>query len=106
MGLKITTEIYTDAGASSEAYVNIEAINFEKGRGLSVKLNNYLNKEAKDLNPNDKIICRKLFASVFIQVENGSPEFENLVSTSIYALAYNKVKERLIENGLSVEDDL
>jgi len=106
MGLTITTELYTDAGPSNEIYVNIESVDFKRGKGISVKLNNYLDREARDLDPNLTVLCRKLFASIFFPIETGSPEFEEFTESSIFAFAYSKVKAKLIESELSVEDDI
>lgn len=106
MGLKITTELYTDAGPSTESYVNIESIEIKKDRGLQISLNSYLNREARDLDPNITVTCKKLYARIFVPIESDSPEFEEISTTSIYSFAYSKVKAKLEESELSVEDDV
>ncbi len=106
MGLTITTTLYTSAGASAEAYINIESVELKRDRGLSVKLNNYLDRASRDADPNSTVICNQLYASIFIPIETGSPEFGELTTASIYAFAYSKVKDKLIADGLSVVDDI
>lgn len=106
MGLTITTTLYTSAGSSTEAYLNIESVDLKRDRGLSVKLNNYLDRASRDLDPNSTVICNQLYSSVFIPIESGSQEFIDVTSTSIHAFAYSKVKAKLIADGLSVVDDI
>jgi hypothetical protein len=106
MGLTVTTTLYTSAGSSTEAYINIESVELKRDRGLSVKLNNYLDRASRDLDPSSTIVCNKLYARVFIPIESGSPEFGELTTTAIHAFAYTKVKNKLITDGLSVVDDL
>ena len=69
MGLKITSELYTDAGVSSEVYVNIDSIKIINKDNLIVSLNNYLNKEARDENPRDTIVARGLYSSIGIPLK-------------------------------------
>jgi hypothetical protein len=106
MGLTITNTLYTSAGSSTEAYLNIESVDLKRDRGLSVKLNNYLDRASRDLDPNSTVICNQLYASIFILIETGSPEFGELTTESIYAFVYAKVKDKLIVDGLSVVDDI
>ena len=106
MGLKITTELYTDAGASSEVYINIDSIRFNRENGVFLKLNNYLNKDSKEIDKDDKITCKRLLNTFFIDVKNPSSEFNELTSESIHSFSYTKLKEKLISDGLTVEDDL
>jgi hypothetical protein len=106
MGLTITDTLYTSAGSSTETYINIESVELKRDQGLSVKLNNYLDRASRDLDPNSTIVCNKLYSSVFIPIENGSPEFGELTTTAIHAFAYTKIKDKLIVDGLSVVDDL
>lgn len=106
MGLKITDTLYTDAGASNEVYININSIRVDRNYGINVRLNNYLNRSAKENSERDTIACRQLYRSMTFVFDNSSPDFTNMASASIYAFAYTKVKEKLIENGLSVEDDI
>ena len=106
MGLTVTTTLYTSAGSSTAAYLNIESVDLKRDRGLSVKLNNYLDRASRDLDPNSTVVCNQLYSSVFIPIESGSQEFIDVTSTSIHAFAYSKVKAKLIADGLSVVDDL
>jgi hypothetical protein len=106
MGLKITDTLYTDAGASNEVYININSIRVDRNYGINVRLNNYLNRAAKENSERDTIACRQLYGSMTFVFDNSSPDFTNMTSASIYEFAYTKVKERLIENGLTVEDDI
>jgi len=106
MGLKITDTLYTDAGASAEVYININSIRVDRNTGINVRLNNYLNRAAKENSERDTITCRQLYASMKLVFDNSSPEFTDMTSASIYEFAYTKLKEKLIESGLSVEDDI
>lgn len=114
MGLKITTELYTDAGVSSEVYVNIETIKIVKKNQLIVSLNNYLNRSAREANEKDTILCRQLYSSICVPltIESRNPDsidstlFTELTATYIHEFAYSKVKEKLSIAGLTVEDDL
>jgi hypothetical protein len=139
MGLKITTELYTDAGVSSEVYINIKSIEILNKDRLVVTLNNYLNHEARETSHLNTIMCKRLFRSIGIplkvenvietqipfseeeqeliensnvpispqistQIEIDYSNFEYLTSTNIYDFTYSKIKEKLIESGLEVED--
>jgi hypothetical protein len=106
MGLTITTQIYTNAGPSSEAYINIESIEVKKNQGIIVKLNNYLSKELRELDPSSKIVSAALYDRVFIPIEPESTELAELDTNPIHAFAYSKVKNKLIADSLSVVDDL
>ena len=106
MGLTITTELYTDSGVSNDVYINIESIKFEREHGVTLKLNNYLNKDTREKNKYDQIMCRRLYDTVLIKVENQSSDFNALTSESIHSFSYTKLKEKLISDGLTVEDDL
>ena len=114
MGLKITSELYTDAGVSSEVYVNIETIKIVKKNQLIVSLNNYLNKSAREDNERDTILCRQLYSSICVPLtsESDDPDsidstlFTELTTTYIHEFAYSKVKEKLTGAGLTVEDEI
>jgi hypothetical protein len=106
MGLKITTQIYTNVGPSSEAYVNIESIEVKKSQGIIVKLNNYLSKELRESDPSSKIVSTKLYDRVFIAVEPESTELAGLEANPIHSFVYSKIKEKLIALELTVEDDI
>jgi hypothetical protein len=106
MGLKITTELCTDAGLSSEVYVNIKSISISKNGTVSGLLNNYLNREARDLNEHDTISCRRLRSDFLIPIGKETPYFDELISQSIYSFVYSKLKEQLAYSDIVAEDDL
>jgi hypothetical protein len=103
MALIITNEISTDAGITSELYVNIRRIEIVKNSILTVNLNRYLNKESRENNEFDQIITRQIPVSLPINNEEISSE---IGESSIYSLIYSKVKRFLEDSGFTVEDDL
>ena len=48
MGLKITNEIHTNKGLTSEMYLNIENIILNKNNNGSIIINKYVNKDTRD----------------------------------------------------------
>jgi hypothetical protein len=103
MALIITNEISTDAGLTSELYLNIRRIEIIKNSILTVNLNRYLNKESRETNEFDFINTRQIPNSLPIDSE----EITDLISESaIYPLIYAKVKSFLETAGFTVEDDI
>jgi hypothetical protein len=100
MGLKITSEIHTNKGVTSEMYLNIENIMLSKSNNnTSVILNKYLNKEDRDANQFDRCETYDIQNILMLNLKTG-----DLSSVFIYQLAYTKIKEWLESKGLTVED--
>ncbi len=53
MGLIITNEIYTNAGVTSELYININRIDITKNAMVFCAINLYLNKSVREENDAD-----------------------------------------------------
>lgn len=101
MGLKITTPLHTNKGATSEMYLNIEMMMLNKNNMNNVMFNKYVNKAARDTDTNDKCECFEVSSSYMLNFESGE-----LSSEYIQALVYSKVKAELIGKGLVVEDQI
>jgi hypothetical protein len=100
MGLKITSEIHTNKGVTSEMYLNIENIILSKfNNNRSIMVNKYLNKDARDANHFDKCESYEI-----PNVLNLNLDINELSSVYVYELAYTKIKEELESKGLTVED--
>lgn len=99
MGLIITTEINTDSGSTSNAYINLAKFNVIKGGGVRAFVNLYLNKEVRDINDKDTALSKDVTNRFGI----GSEELD---SSDIYSSLYAKLKSILEEAGLTVEDDI
>ena len=99
MGLKITNEIYTNKGLTSEMYVNIENIILNKNNHGSMIINKYVNKAARDANQFDTCQSFDIQNSLVLNLP-----VSGLSSTYVYDLAYTKVKEELESKGLTVEN--
>lgn len=114
MGLKITNTIDTDKGRTAEAYVNIAKQSFSKADGellmndsFDVRINLYLNKEARDSDPRDTCISAAV-NKYFGYSDLGSPgQLEGLKGEeNAFAFAYSLLKESLEADGFTVEDVL
>jgi hypothetical protein len=100
MGLKITSEIHTNKGVTSEMYLNIENLMLSKSNNnTSVILNKYLNKGDRDANKFDRCESYQISNMLTLKLDIG-----DLSSVFIYQLAYAKIKEDLESKGLTVED--
>ena len=98
MGLKITTALHTDKGATSEMYLNIEGLMINKKNMNNVMVNKYINKAARDANANDICNCFEVSSSYRLDVEVA--DFE---TTYLYNLVYSKIKAELEGKGFTVE---
>lgn len=101
MGLKITSEIYTDGGTTSDAYVNIEAVKVSKSGTINAFLNLYLNEEARLADPTKTVTSQQVYSRVG-KVEDPSIA----VSGNAYEVAYAIAKEKLKAFGLTVIDSI
>jgi hypothetical protein len=103
MGLLITNQISTNAGTSTEAYLNISEINIARRANIRVKTNLYLSLQDKIDNPNNTVISKAVYSTIHLDL---SETFVDVEEIAIYELAYSKLKELLIESGLTVEDSI
>ena len=99
MGLIITSEINTDSGVTSEAYVNISKFEVFKDGGARVSFKLYLNKTVRDTNPSDTSSSKIIFTK--FKVMN-----EDLDISAIYPSIYTRLKTLLESEGLTVTDDI
>jgi len=99
MALKITTPLHTNKGETSEMYLNIENITINKQNMNNVMFNKYINKAARDTNPNDRCECFEVSSSYMLDFKQGE-----LSDTYLYELIYDMVKTKLEAKGLVVED--
>jgi hypothetical protein len=99
MGLKITNEIHTNKGVTSEMYLNIENISLGKNNNLSIFINKYLNKDARDAEKFD--VCQSFETNNILTFEILISDLE---TNYLYDLAYAKVKTELESKGLTVVD--
>lgn len=99
MGLIITTEINTDGGSTSTAYLNITKFDFIKGRGSRVTTNLYLNKEAREANEQDTISSKVIAQRFGVGLDELNP-------ASLYSSIYANIRLTLETAGFTVEDDI
>lgn len=95
MGLKITTEIATDKGMTSEAYLMITEFFKTKKLNSQYPVKMYLSKAARDKDENDT--CQS-----FVIPKMFTPTLKSIDATNadIYAL----IKAELEAKGLTVEN--
>ena len=100
MGLIITSEIQTNMGAVSDAYLNITKYVISKSGSADIWISAYPSKESRDENENITLDSYQVFRRL------GISELAGLETESIYKFAYSKLKEKLEEKGLTVIDDI
>lgn len=104
MALKITSEIVTLDGLTSEAYLNIEKLSFKKNTGVDIWVNLYLNEATREQSYRSKTESNQI-PKRFGVANNGSPgELVLLDSETIYQFGYSHIKSYLEDKGLTVED--
>jgi hypothetical protein len=103
MGLLITNQLSTNAGVTTEAYLNIAEITVRRRESIKVKTNLYLSLQAKAENDKATVNSNLVYSSIHFDI---SESFIDVEEVAIYELAYAKLKEALIANGLEVEDQL
>jgi hypothetical protein len=118
MALKITNEIATSVGMTSEAYLNIESFSYKKSKGvmnipgvdsdsMSVKVNLYLNKEERLSSPGKTAVSSNVPRYFgFADQESPSPISELKGSANLFEVAYAQIKQYLEDKGLTVVDEL
>lgn len=99
MGLIITTEINTDGGSTSSAYLNILNFDFTKNLGARVMIRLYLNKAAREANELDTVSSKVIAQRFGVGAEELNPE-------SMYSSIYAKIRLTLEAAGFTVEDDI
>ena len=99
MGLIITSEINTDSGITSEAYLNISKFEVFKDGGAKASFKLYLNKTTRDNDPSDTASSKIIFTKFKVMSED-------LDISAIYPSLYSRLKSLLELDGLTVEDDI
>lgn len=114
MGLKITNEINTTQGSTTELYINVRSANFAKAQYIGigdpadifkVEINTYLNEAARVADPTDTCMTTEL-KNIYDWISGGSPdELDGLKGNlNAFEFAYSKVKESLELAGFTVVD--
>ena len=103
MGLKVTSEIYTDGGVTSEAYLNISKVVLSKDNELSIFVTTYLSLQERQANIANTVRSKQIYSRLGVS-DFGSPSI--LENMSIYAAAYSLLKDRLELDGLVVLDEI
>jgi len=103
MGLLITNQLSTNAGVTTEAYLNIAEITVRRRKSIKVKTNLYLSLQAKTENDKATVNSDLVYSSIHFDI---SESFIDVEEVAIYELAYSKLKDALIANGLEVEDQI
>jgi hypothetical protein len=101
MGLKITSEIYTDGGTTSDAYVNIETVKVSKSGTINAFLNLYLNEEARLADPTKTVTSQQVYSRV-----GKTDDSAFTLTGNVYEVAYALTKEKLEAFGLTVIDSI
>jgi len=113
MGLIIKSEINTDRGTTSQAYLNIKKITFRKGGGvmitsdaIDIDVNLYVDYSNRESDPASTASSQNI-PRYFGAIDAGSPgDLSDLKgSLNVFEFAYSKVKEELERRGLEVERD-
>lgn len=104
MALKITSEIATSAGLTSEAYLNIEKLTFIKEKAVDVWINLYLNETIRESYPKQTTDSSQVPVRFGISNEGDPSNLASLDTETIYQFAYSYIKNYLEEKGLTVED--
>ena len=102
MGLIITNEIYTNAGVTSELYININRLDIVKNSMVFCAINLYLNKTAREENDADIVNTRQVSSTLnsnYLEIE------DQLKTLTIHEILYAKLKESLEAQGHTVIDD-
>lgn len=99
MALIITTNINTDGGPTSTAYINISKFEFSKETGSSAYVNLYLNKEARGATPNDLVYSKSI-------PKRFGASIESIDTSTIYSSLYARLKTLLEDSGFTVVDDI
>lgn len=103
MALKITTQIGTDKGITSEAYVRIINYNVSKHGGVSLGIEIYMDQASV---PTQTLVlnqatCRNsqigdtLYVSLL--TEENTVDLTPVIEQSIFAFGYGKLKEKLAD---------
>ena len=104
MALIITSEIATNGGVTSEAYLNIAKLTFSKDRSADVWVNLYLNETAREEQEKVTVSSMQIPRRFGIN-DKGSPSALSLFSSeTLYQVAYDEIKMVLEDRGLTVID--
>jgi hypothetical protein len=92
MAIKITDSVITDKGASTELYINIESVDYNKSqKTMSVSTNVYFSESSRNLNDRDKVMT-------FVIKQHYTFDYLNEeLDSNAFAVAYTKLKNKLEE---------
>jgi len=92
MAIKITDSVITDKGASTELYINIESVDYNKSqKTINVTINVYFSKESRDMNDRDKVMT-------FVIKQHYTFDYLNeQLDSNAFGVAYTKLKNKLEE---------
>lgn len=118
MGLKITSEIATSAGMTSEAYLNIESVSYKKGKNIaglpgmdsdsvSIKVNLYIDQDSRNDKPGKTVVSNSI-PRYFGLSDQGSPSSisELKGDANMFEVGYTQITQYLQDVGLTVEDEI
>ena len=110
MGLKITDEIFTNKGVTTEAYINVERQIFKKGNmteedSFDINVNMYMSEAARLNDPLDTCESAQVYR-YFGYANIGSPgQLEGLKGVqNAFEFTYELLKASLEEQGFTVID--
>jgi hypothetical protein len=92
MAIKITDSVITDKGASTELYINIESVDYNKSqKTMSVSTNVYFSESSRNLNDRDKVMT-------FVIKQHYTFDYLNEeLDSNAFGVAYTKLKNKLEE---------
>jgi hypothetical protein len=113
MALKITTQLSTDSGLTSEAYVRIVNYSLNKNGSAEFRLQLFKSQEdaatfsARSISAETHELCRNKEIgeidsnikdeTVIKTVKKTVPDFSKLVGVDIFTVGYNALKTKLVE---------
>lgn len=102
MALKITTQIGTDRGITSEAYIRISNYNISKYGGVSLGIEIYMSQDSvpTETSTINQGTCKNTQIGELLHVSLiTSPHVVDLtpiIEQSVFAFGYGKLKEKLV----------
>ena len=99
MGLIITTEINTDGGSTTSAYLNIIKFDFTKNLGVRAMTQLYLTKASREADDRDTVLSKAIAQRFGVGADDLNPE-------AMYQSMYAKIRLTLEASGFTVNDDI
>jgi len=98
MAIKITDSVITNKGTSTELYINIESVDYNKSqKTMNVTINVYFSKESRNINHRDKV-------KTFVIKQHYTFDYLNeQLDANAFGVAYNKLKCEL-EKDFNTEE--